>query len=339
MAQIIQPKQTWQESLGSGLGKGIQAGVTNLLEQKLQAMAQERQFAQRGKAIDALQKSGYLGKDVSPDVLEGLKYAPESTINTILKQNMTAPQTAAFQQAATRVAAGEPLEKVLQEIPLTRGQDIVSLTQAAANRQTSEQKIKENETATQLKQDAAIEAHNKPFETQLEKDFGQIDLLDAKVREWEQLMDSGKVASGFKGRYLTRWLQNKETQRFDQIGDEVAAELAGGAGSIAGIGKIRFRKNAKPSLDLDPGAQRAGIAAIRQQIDHKKAMRNILYKMREANGFRPIEGEREKFHKIIEEFDKLPNPRAANFPKGTIFSDKKTKRPIAKVVNGQWQPV
>lgn len=150
MAQILNPQPTWQSALGSGLGQGIQAGVTGLLEQKLAQMAQERQFAQRQQGIDALIKGGYLGdkEKLTPDVLSGLKYVPESTLNTLLKGNITAPQKAAETQAAILQAQGVPVAEIVTRVPGLSGNFIKELNKATQG--VEQEATRQEEFATKL---------------------------------------------------------------------------------------------------------------------------------------------------------------------------------------------
>lgn len=329
MAQIIQPQPTWQEALGSGLGSGIQTGVQTILEQKLKAMQQEQTSNQRFKTLEGLSKAGVLGKEFTPEVLQLLKGADADTFQTLLKQKLQAPQNAAFRNQVEIAANPEAQNKL----------DLSGLTDEQAYKvaKLRNQTAKES-SEKQLTQDKFIETHNKPFEDKLAAEFAKNDELRPLIAEWEQLLNSGKVSSGIYGKTVPRFLQNAASQRFDKIGDEVAV-INAGTGNVTGIGKIRFKKGAKPELSDQLEAQRAGIEQVKQQVENRDKKKKILYLMREKNDFRPIKGEAEKFTKLVEAFDQLPEPEISKYPDGTEALDDSTNKPFAQIINGQWQPI
>jgi len=213
MATILQPKQGFGEMFGAGLGQGIQSGVGSLIEQKLQAMQQERQYAQREKGIEALVKGGFLGENLSPEAMQGLKYAPDSVLNSIIKNKMTAPQAQAYQQAATRLAQDVPYEKVLQEFPGLKGQEITQLGQTYAALQQAkrgEEKIGRQESSK--------------YRETLSLRERDADIMGAELGKLENLIKEQDVASGIWGTLPTP-LQNEATQEAQTIINKMVIPL------------------------------------------------------------------------------------------------------------------
>lgn len=218
MAQIVQPQPTWQEALGSGLGSGIQSGVTALLEQKLQSMAQEQQANQRMKALEGLQKSGVLGESFTPEALSALKYAPESLLNTLLKERMKAPANQAYAQAAAEIASDVPQAEVLRKYPGLTGPQINALTTAAADKAKTLRK--EKEFGINL---------NKDWRNELQKNLQQNAISRAELGRLKTLIKSGETLAGV-GSLVPKEIQNSATQEANKIIQRLITQNAQNSG-------------------------------------------------------------------------------------------------------------
>jgi len=216
MAQIVQPQPTWQEALGSGLGQGVQAGVTSLLEQKLQNMAQEQQANQRFKALEGLQKSGVLGEGFTPEALSALKYAPESLLNTLLKERMKGPANQAYAQAAADVAGGIPVTEVLKKYPGLQGPQINALTTAASEQAKTLQKQKEFGIS-----------QTKDWRNQLQSDIESNAIQRSELGRLKTLIMDPNTATGFAAQ-LPKELQTSTTQEANKILKRIASQAVKG---------------------------------------------------------------------------------------------------------------
>lgn len=273
MAQIVQPQPTWQEALGSGLGSGIQSGVTALLEQKLQSMAQEQQANQRMKALEGLQKSGVLGESFTPEALSALKYAPESLLNTLLKERMKGPANQAYAQAAAEVAGGSPVTEVLKKYPGLQGPQINALTASETAKAKTEQKLREHG-------EVASREHRNKLSEEVKADEVKL----AKLERLENLIEKENVAQGIYGN-LPGVFQNDATQQAQGLIADILVPLEGRANTDA---KLRAILDSFAKLGDTKEAQLEKIRLAKELSKISRLQKEAENKIIEEKGYSPF---------------------------------------------------
>jgi hypothetical protein len=274
MATVIQPQPTWQEALGSGLGQGIQAGVTNLLQQKLNQMAREQQASEQEKVIQSLAKGGFLGKDqqIAPDVMAGLRYAGDPLLQTILKQSMLAPQREAESRAATMQAEGKTLQEIYESNPNLSANFKVQLNKA----NEGFTKEKESRRQFEIKQ-------SQPFRTKLAEQVKSDEATIAQLDRLENLVKNPKTASGIQGLFPSV-LGNQETQEAQGLYNRIIMPLEQRANSDAKL-RAYIDSFAKPSDTKE--AQIAKIHTARELAKISGLQSKAAHEIEEKLGFSP----------------------------------------------------
>jgi len=77
------------------------------------------------------------------------------------------------------------------------------------------------------------------------------------VKTMRELRQTGKVASGFQGRFVAKQMQSPETQQYVKNGDRLASLLASLEGGRQSAYRLKFTRGQKPNIDIDSKAQKA----------------------------------------------------------------------------------
>lgn len=240
---------------------------------------------------------------------EELRNALQSSQNP-RQQEQEAQQNVQYEPREQTVQPGANLE---QQKPKTPGGKHANLIAALRAGDPSAELARER--ARTAKQ-SAIDRQNKPFNEQLSKaKFNAEKTLDF-LSNMEQLLETGKVASGLYGK-IPYGLQNSESQQFANNGDELAQMLAGQSG-VAGAYKIKFNQKLKPKLIDNKQTQRQRIQFLKKQAERilkKAAIKGEIIEENDGYQLPNMEelidkryNELEKSDKSETSFNALPSP-------------------------------
>jgi hypothetical protein len=121
----------------------------------------------------------------------------------------------------------------------------------------------------------------------------------------EELLNTGKVASGIKGRALPEWLQTDETQLFDKYSNTLAGLLAQQYGVPTGM-KIKFSQSQKPNISQNAGTQRELIKRLRQETERPLMMNEIKEQLIAQNGYQQPENLETRVNQLYGQYKKNP---------------------------------
>ena len=121
----------------------------------------------------------------------------------------------------------------------------------------------------------------------------------------EELLNTGKVASGIKGRVLPEWLQTDETQLFDKYSNTLAGLLAQQYGVPTAM-KIKFSQSQKPNISQNAGTQRELIKRLRQEAERPLLMNEIKEQLIAENGYQQPENLETRVNQLYGQYKKNP---------------------------------
>jgi hypothetical protein len=357
MAIQVLPSKT---TLGSRLGEALGQGIEYAAQRKLNQWDQQRQYELQQKAAQEQQQRQYdmylsdlgrqrqeqergLGPIFGPEKAKEYSFLGKSLLAPLIKQVAVEPSQQAYNQALQKIAAGE--EPSLEGLSPEQAYRATQLSQQAQQRRETQelrrttQQIQqaEKERAHKEKVQNRIVAGNKSYINRLSKGKPLGDELMRIADRLEDLENTGKLTTGFYASLPTA-LQNKETNQYDALSDELAALLATNQGTASNF-KIKFAKGYKPNLAQKPEARRALIRDVKEKA-HKLNLYSDLkdYLIAKNDGEEP-KGLETEVNQAIQVYEKLPPP--INYEEGAVIRPKnktiKTKYAF-QLANGVWQP-
>ena len=251
-----------------------QSQTESPLQQILQpAQQQMEQPQQQMQGLNSMFNQGTTGSGINPQFLESLRQSP-----AMQQQEMQAPEQQQLQQAQQNVQQQQPqVEQPQQVQPKPGKHDILADALSAGD-------VKHQEALQRIKntKQSAIDRQNAPFNKGFTVAVKNAEHVINVASNMEQLLDTGKVASGTYGYAVPYVLQNSESQQFANNGDELAQMLAGQSG-VAGAYKIKFNQNLKPKLADNEKTQRQRLQFLKKQAEIILKKAEIRDELIEAN--------------------------------------------------------
>lgn len=137
-------------------------------------------------------------------------------------------------------------------------------------------------------QQSKIDATNKKPVEELRVAVDNSKKMLELVDEMDALLGSGKVATGFKGKWQPRYLQNAETQQYAAKADELAILLAGAQRGVPSAYRIKVAQQTKPSIEQELLAQKGLQNDIRNKALDVIKRGDILDEIiQENDGYQP----------------------------------------------------
>ena len=209
------------------LGQEFLGSPLEGLAQQSEPMQRQSQVSDLLDVLGGSQQAQGLEKLLSPEQQRQLRFQKEFGV---------APQAAAPAPKAPEAPAIP--QPTLQE-PTSEQKFFKSVTKGRGGK--AEAKEKKIPGAVQTKAFQAIDT---------------ADQLESIANQMHDLLKTGKVSSGFKGRLLPTQLQSDETQQFEALSNELASIIAGRSG-VATNFKIKLAQAMKPNIAQNPGTQLA----------------------------------------------------------------------------------
>lgn len=297
----IDPGPSFSENLVNSLGGGLEALTQNKLQQ-IQNQ-QRRTGIQQLLGVDAQQAKHLSGL---PDTLLNSELNRRSqSQNILLKQNLKSQREQELsnllynqQQSQTQQRQLPPEQMNNLQAANAIGQNF-GLPQAPIQQQNQQvptapmarqvppnlpPQLWNQFTAHQEKQQAAANATNKKFLDTLGESAPGAERMYELLNELDTLDQTGKVATGFKGKYVPLWAQNPETQRYAAIANELATLVSDNARGRPSAFRLKVVQASKPNIEQDL-LTRGGIKeSIRKQVQRILDKRDIVDDILKENG-------------------------------------------------------
>ncbi len=132
-------------------------------------------------------------------------------------------------------------------------------------------------------QQKEINNRNAPFYKEQEKNFAANQEKEIILNEMKNLWATGKVATGFKGRFGPEQIQNDETQLFDKNSNRLADLLLVGRGPLTAA-KIKFAMSQKPNIGQNKGTQIKLIETLLKDTEKENVKQQIFEQILDENG-------------------------------------------------------
>ncbi len=219
--QILPQEETLGSKLGTALGSGINQGLQNLAQMKMQELAKRN--VSRGLQSPIL--------NFSPDEAQMLSNLDSASLNQIIKQRLAQPQQESYAQAINALLGGnqQPMENQIntgsqnqqtqqqtdlqnqlfgQQATTTKTPSLKGLTEQQA---TNLAKLSASERKLQLEKDKAakkelrdmrkeerdiqkdIDTETKPFYDEITKGAKSAEQTNKKLSRMEKLINEGKL--------------------------------------------------------------------------------------------------------------------------------------------------
>lgn len=215
---------------------------------------------------------------ISPDMLQQLQPNLPSYDQSLQDRLGTSPQQQFQQQAGSVLPQGgiprqglpeftpAPRETQLEDYlkdprltPSQRANFALKLEQmkqkgSIANSLDGQPIMNDKERALQERRQKRIDLSNKPFLTKLDTALESAERIKELTNEMQTLLDTGKVTSGFYGKYAPIQFLNDESQAFDAKSKELAALLGATKGTASNF-KIQLAQDYKPNLGQSTSTQ------------------------------------------------------------------------------------
>ncbi len=214
-----------QKGLGESLGSGVITGLRHLLDTKVDAVS-------RKPVVNSL-----IGAGIDPQSADYISRQP-SEIQQKLLQNYSAPQQQQQQGGyQPEQPSQQPYQMGQQFGQQQRQQQAAPVNQFGGN---NEKQL--------LARQKAINTMNAPYVKNLSKGIDNAESALDALQNMKQLLQSGKVATGLKGKLTPGFFLNTESQLFDKYSNQLAQQLSGQTGVPTGF-KIKFALTQKPNLE------------------------------------------------------------------------------------------
>ncbi len=350
MAQIIRANNAGAnlgQALGTGLSSGISTGLNNLINSKMQQVQQQR-AQQQGSAF-------WKGLGLPDQIANQFALAPESVQKSLLdrleginiggqQQQMQSQQLPnQLQQQAQQPQQQGGLR--LGANPVERRQQAQLQQQAQLHREAQQQRAQQHS-----------ERLNAPVLKQIEERAIPARNISNIASELTDLLNTGKVITGIKGRFTPKELQTEEGQEFLAKINELVLQKAQLGKGVPTKLRLSLEQLSKPDVWQKPQAIKKLLSDIQNQpeiqrdIASDQARQEIIQEVGEnqpknikaliEKRTKEILGENKKEIKLIEKQNKQSE---AGLPPAKQFEGKIARNSITgerrRSQNGQWIPV
>lgn len=328
------------QTIGTGLGEGLLSLAQNRL-----GKIQQREHV--SKVAEALQGLGF-----APEQAQHAAYLPESSLKELIKQQSLGPSRETYASALQELLGGgaqQPQQPLGAPEASAPGLNIPKkgLTESQATK-LAELGLKKQEKVASEKaaNQRHIEKLNAPVLEKIEEKAIPAKTLNKLSNELLQLLDTGKVITGLKGRFTPKELQTEEGQQFlAKINQLVLQKAQLGKGVPTKL-RLSLEQLSKPDIWQKPKAIRRLLQdiqndeLIQEDIAKDLAREQILQESGESQP-RNIKSLIEKRAKEIIKNTKKPQEQTfENLPPAKQFEGKTARNPATgqrvKSVNGQW---
>lgn len=319
MALQILDRPSWQSLTGQALGQGLGGGIADLLGQLTQKQDIQKQ---RGTTAQLFQSLGF-----SPDQAIGIAQQPEALQRDILKQRQEQQKLLQQQQQAKSFAQALGTGAPGQQFQVPEG------GQLSERQATQLAKLSSQEKERQSREQERIVAQNKPFTKVLDTNLEAAKPIRNLANEMISLLKTGKVQTGQIGGRAIGGLASAESQRYDQLANQLVLELSERTKGRPTDFKIRLQQLTKPQRTQKQEVQEKRLQDLLNDANEvilQDTIRDQL--IQENNGVEPKNLKNLVKRKIQEfrqtnkkkEMDELPDPmlytgRKIEDDEGTIF--------------------
>ncbi len=339
--------------LGSQAGRGIVSGLESIAQKKVMD-SQRKTLSQffpddvsnlilslpekdRWPAIQALapeysNEQGGENQLGMEQLAQQQQLGPQgpTPINQLLGQAMAAPQKPGDNQAQLMQAIQRPIDQ--QQITQQQPQQ-ESVRSKFGKALTGAKGSQKGQSSIDQSQKAWLKGQEKSYENAIETDK----LLDEMSSLWE----TGKVASGIKGK-IPLLFQNDETQEFHNKSEQLAGLLLQQYGVPTGM-KIQFTRGQKPNITQNRNVQKKLIDSLKERTQRPLKINEIKEKLISENNYAIPAGLNTKVSELLngssqessqDKFKGLPD---AASEKGSIYESPDGLRVRSVEQNGTWQ--
>lgn len=355
-------------SLGGNLGQALGTGLSSGLDSLAQAKMQNLQKQQRAQGISSI-----LGVD--PQQAQAYASLPDPLLQTIFKQHMQNQSQQQFEnnvygnQAAPQQNQYQQMQQQQPEQRLNPFNALQGLRKSFPNapipsQEQVQQRIPQQQQPQQVqtapmtrpiprgltpqqynqfvghqeKQQAAANSTNKKYLDQLGESVPTAERMIGLIDEMEALQQTGKVATGLKGKYVPLWLQNPETQEYAAKANELATLISDNARGRPSAFRLKIVQTTKPSIEQALLAQKGLQNSVREQALKTLGTRDIIDNIIQQNGgYQPA-----NISSLVNQQKKLQQPETAHqerqsaSPIGSIPQEEQTQEetPLGTIGRG-----
>jgi len=263
------------------------------------------------------QAQGLSGLGFKPEEAQAISQLDPKLQLEVVKRKLMEPGNQAYASALSSILGGS---QAPQNIGALNQQQVTKLAElglaqqrelARERRHTQQFNIKDlrEQQKLALGKEKDVIKNNMPYIKQLNKAAGNAEDIQFIAAEMLELLNTGKVGSGITGAFTPGVLQSSESQRFEQLSNELATKLAGQSG-VATNQKIKLAQSIKPNLSVRRDVQQKGLQSILEQTQRVLSERDLANSVIEASkGKQPenLQGVIKKQLKNQEIISKLPN--------------------------------
>lgn len=291
-------------NFGGELGQSTGRGLKNIVDSLIQNKQREVQH-------NTLLNSGYSPEDISiiqaglsPQQLQIMQSLTPSQ-NNQTAENMIAsmgqPQGGQSNNLSSLLGQGQ--NNLHQPI---MGNEQPQMQQQQGQPKSFAQRFSKNVPGgTTTQKQSLIDRSNANYNKTESKGYEIAQQTGEILDNMEELLNTGKVASGLKGRALPEWLQTDETQLFDKYSNTLAGLLAQQYGVPTGM-KIKFSQSQKPNISQNAGTQRELIKRLRKEIQRPLLMHEIREQLISANDYQQPENLETRVNELYGQYKKNP---------------------------------
>jgi hypothetical protein len=272
--------------------------------ERLGTQSGEQDSSQEAPLEQLLQQAGQASPQAIQQNMPGLPQQFQvNPLENVLQSLMAQRQPQQQQQAAQQAALGSQVQPIQQQQPQVQAAPIIQQQEVAkATKRPSIAEVLSKPKPGENKQQVAIDnsnanwlkAQSKAFDTAQQS----VDILD----QMEQLLDTGKVASGVKGKYLPLVAQSDETQLFDKMSNTLAGLLSQQYGQPTGM-KIKFSQSQKPNIEQNSGTQRELIRRLRKDAEKIIKGKEITDQLIAQNDYKQPAGLETKVNQALKQLN------------------------------------
>jgi hypothetical protein len=245
MVQIINdPRSNPYQALASSAGRGLSAGLQNILNQKIEAM-QRKPIRQELEALN-----------ISPEDAAFISRLPPKEQLAALQAYQYQSQQPQEQNGIQAMQGGyQPQQQQYQpHAPQQQQQPFRSGIVGGGS------------PAQSLARQRSVNSANAPFLKKFGTALDNAESAKSSLLRMKDLVQNGKVASGIKGQVLPQFLQNSDTQLFDKESNTLAGILSGQQGVPTGY-KIKFALTQKPNINQNRQTQIRLIDNLLEEVE------------------------------------------------------------------------
>ena len=282
------------ESLGSGLGRGLET----LANSKMKQILKNSQDQQTAKGLEAL---GF-----SPDQSKAYAGFDPRILNTIVKQKGDEPNNQLYLDALNMGKAGQGYQtnNTNQNYATQNQIQHPNRSFGGYSQQQEPSGLGFNEPRAPLglpippnlnfkqannlmqvrqRQQASVNSQNAPFTTGLSKASNNLDEAMDYLLDLKKLNNTGNLMSGVAG-HLPTFALNTDSQDFNTTADKyVDLSLSGQTGVPTGF-KIKFKQGQKPNLFMTKEARERAIDKEIKKIQRLQQKAQLVNQVIQENG-------------------------------------------------------